>query len=112
MQVWCLGFGCKRCSSQTGETFSSQEMTSTRSCDFWLFLMLKPPHRKILLSPLKFAIKSCDKAQHLLQELVCRFPDGDKAYGGLAGALHNWSPKLRSRFKEVAARSDELATLS
>ena len=60
----------------------------------------------------ELAIKSCDRAQHLLQELVCRFSDGDKAYGGLARALHN-SPKLRSRFKEVEARElDELATLS
>ena len=61
----------------------------------------------------ELAIKSCEKANHLLQELVCRFSENNgEAFGGLARALHN-SPKLRSRFREVEARDlDELASLT
>ncbi|CAE7347717.1 unnamed protein product [Symbiodinium sp. CCMP2592] len=57
------------------------------------------------------AIKSCDRAAHLMSELINRFSDSSGA-GGLARALHN-SPLLRSKFQAVEARDlDALGTLA
>ena len=81
-----------------------------------LFPSLKAVWRCLLHSGQRsqeMAIKACDKAQHLLQELVCKFSDGNgEGFGGLARALHN-SPRLRKLFKDVEARDmDELANLT
>ena len=61
----------------------------------------------------ELAIRSSDRAQGLLQDLVNRFSsaDGDN-FGGLTRALYN-SPRLRGRFREVEQRDlDALASLT